>query len=1098
MNTSHRWRGEEDEGEDLSDGSQSSAGSSLTDLSFLYDFDSENLVMNFQQLDFCGREKERQLLSDAYTRTKQKGASPEVVLVHGLSGTGKTTLVRTLQEPAAISNGYFVQGKWDQIQQNEPFSGLVAAFSDLCDLVVQSDDFEERLDKIKEILQRSGDDKLLANLFSHPDIFGDVDTSADHAESSRTSNRLNTSFQALMTALSSPDHHIIIFLDDVQWADRYTLEVIKTIVSDETTENILFVLACRDNDPNSEKVHELASSVQNSSTILLSSLPLEDANVLVACLLAREPADTVELSTFIAQKTNANPFFMQQFFGALQSQGLISYTKASKEWHWDFDRIQNENNVSNDVVVPDTLHAHIQSLLVIASFLGNRFDRSLLLHIVKAASLSKDYETENPFLSVVSMAAAATSNELIHRIDKLLKVACSEGLIIEMVGAISQTYKFAHDKIQQAMYESISEQEQKSRLHLRIGYLIREMENCDITVGAIPAGVVFAIADHLNRGWLSLIDKESQYVDFAQVNLKAAMAAIAKSGFFSASHYVDKGMEYLSSRYLGEDSQCSDEGLGTAWMDDYPLILELSSTSCLVNSCLGNFAKSQEIARQVIANARTISDKKLAYKILIQTCPALNNPHMGVVTGLAVLREMKVLQVPASAHSGHVTDQLLRTRSLLRNMSDEDILNLPMMEDDDMLYSVSILELIATYATAIGNELLSTCGFLRIMQLSITSGISMATTPTALAWYGVVELNLGDIEKGYRFGKLALALLSKIDSKECTCRTITIAYSMVLHFKESIHDSITPHLHGIRSALANNDFEFAVYATSNYFAIAFHIGQRLTALEDYMRETCGRYRRYKQEKLRWPLPYWQAVLCLLGRSDRPTVLAGEAIPAGEVAWIEALKESKARQLLSFTLVVRLQLECLFDDFDAAENTIAELEQHPNKGFRLHFTVHSLHLYSGIALVGLARLHPSKKQTHKSKLKKLIAQLRKLEDAKCPNSRPVYYLLLAEKRGLSNKTVGGVAKLIAGYDEAITIAKEANFRQIEAIANERAGIATVVFDPERSNNYFLRAHELYSKWGAVAKVESLERKCRILFSCMDWPSARLGTTVSFAR
>ena len=161
MNTSHRWRGEgeEDEGEDLSDGSQTSAGSSLTDLSFLYDFDSENLVMNFLQLDFCGREKERQLLSDAYTRTKQKGASPEVVLVHGLSGTGKTTLVRTLQEPAAISNGYFVQGKWDQIQQNEPFSGLVAAFSDLCDLEVQSEDFEERIDKIKATLQRSGDDK---------------------------------------------------------------------------------------------------------------------------------------------------------------------------------------------------------------------------------------------------------------------------------------------------------------------------------------------------------------------------------------------------------------------------------------------------------------------------------------------------------------------------------------------------------------------------------------------------------------------------------------------------------------------------------------------------------------------------------------------------------------------------------------------------------------------------------------------------------------------------------------------------------------------------------------------------------------------------
>ncbi|HMF36504.1 MAG TPA: serine/threonine-protein kinase PknK, partial [Isosphaeraceae bacterium] len=468
-----------------------------------------------------GREREIDALLAAFDRVVANG-TPELVLVSGYSGIGKSSVVNELHKVLVPPRGLFASGKFDQYKRDIPYATLAQAFQSLVrPLLGQSEaELGRWRNALSEALGPNG--QLIVNLVPALELVIGKQPSVPDLPPRDAQNRFQMVFRRFLGVFARPEHPLALFLDDLHWLDTATLDLLEHLVTHSEVRHLLLVGAYRDNEvgpahPLLRTLEAIRKAGAHVQEIVLTPLGLDDVGRLVADALRCEPERVRPLAQLVHEKTGGNPFFAIQFFTALAEEGVLAFDTVAPAWQWNIDRIRARNYTDNVVDLMagklKRLSATTQEALKQVACLGN---------VAEIATLNLVH---------------GESEEAMHA---ALWEAVHAGLVLHQESA----YKFPHDRIQQAAYSLIPE-EHRAEVHLRIGHVLRS----SLTADGL-AEHLFDVANQLNRGAALLSDRDEK-AQVATINLRAGRKAKASAAYSSACVYLAAGMALLDESDWG-------------------------------------------------------------------------------------------------------------------------------------------------------------------------------------------------------------------------------------------------------------------------------------------------------------------------------------------------------------------------------------------------------------------------------------------------------------------------------------------------------------------------------------------------------------------
>lgn len=1011
--------------------------SMVSDVSGLDDFEGGNESSQsaafLTSLDrvFQGRDSEIQLLQQCVERVSL-GPS-ELLFVSGPSGVGKSSLVESLRTRMEDSDAfYLVSGKFDQYLRREPFSAISAAFGELADLLQQHPQVHEIAAALRTELSPEEMQILcsfVSNLQTMRGSPGDPhEFTLRHYQAFDGFKMLCQKFIRIISSYAT----LCIFLDDVQWAEPESLQVLSSLAKDTKSTNVLLIAAYREvTKPLEEFLAQEFDLTQ--SHINLENLDAEAVIQTVAIILKTDAAKTQPLGELVYSRTMGNPYHAIQFMQTLQRNKLISM--ENKAWTWDLDRIQSETFVSDNVAdlilsKITSLHAFVQGMLKLGSCLGYQFDDDLL-KLVALGSL--------PPQNRAQMADIYGA-----RIDQALAVGMKEGLL-ERCGK-KNGIKFTHDRVQQTLYGMFSENE-KPTLHLRVGRLLQEsLEESDENYDSL----LFLAVEQLNRG-IALTDV-AERVGIAQLNLKASRLAMSKSAFQASTDYI------LVSCGLLADS----------WESDYDLTLQAFTTAAQYHCCTGRFEESKAAADAVLQHAKTTMAKMPVYYTMIDALGSQDLLSDALDLGSKILNKELHVKTPRRAHPGQIVAELGRVTRLLRRKTDDQLIDMPAVSDETMAAAMRITVALSMIAFFAQENMNYPFLWLRAMKLTLRYGQDRLTSPI-FACYGIVNAFMGRYTAAHRFGMLSRKLITKTGAWDDEPVTETLICSFTSHWKLPIADQLPYYDKAFRVGLATGNTNFAVLADISIIETNFAIGANLDDLEKECARCCNLLIALNKKTLmKACLPIWQCVLNLQGKSDDPIILTGDAMDEDEVIDEDCqtgfdLAMSNAHQL-------KMTLACLFQAWGDCADAARIMKSHPEIFLCIsaHYFSLSFTLFSGVAYFNLAKA--SWRRRHIRAARRNLKRAQGWVNIDCPDALPVHAILVAEDLVFQNRS----DKIEAAYGNAIAACRTAKQLHYEAFANERCGtvLAQTQGGEATANAYYFEAIRLYKKWGAMAKVDQI--------------------------
>ena len=391
----------------------------------------------------------------------------------------------------------------------------------------------------------------------------------------------------------------------------------------------------------------------------------------------------------------------------------------------------------------------------------------------------------------------------------------SEAGLVEMVGLGS--YRFTHDRVRESAYSLIPEGEERNTFHLRIGQLVLEMLESEPD----KQWMKFVAADQLNHG-VEYITDEKQKLDLVSLNLEAGESAMSVSAFVPASNLFSKGIVLLSA---DKDR----------WYHSYDLSLKLYIAAAEAAHCTGDFESHRQLADEVLTNASCLQDKLPVYGTLVESLTAQQKLEEALTTGLQVLAELGQ-RFPTRFLSFQVDADYKKTKKMLKGYTDDDLVSLPTLEDENVIVAARLMMNLARVAFFLQKPEYMVLLLLRHLQLMLRFGAN-GDTPYAFVTYGMLLCGrMGDIKEGHRFGKLALKLLEQYNDHES--RVVLLAHSFIIHWQSPIQESIDPILRAHKVGMAAGDVVNAFLCSVAYGYFFYHSGLPLKPLEADARAYC--------------------------------------------------------------------------------------------------------------------------------------------------------------------------------------------------------------------------------------------------------------------
>ncbi|MEH2077117.1 MAG: AAA family ATPase [Nostoc sp.] len=989
-----------------------------------------------------GRETEVKTLLQAFDRVSL-GAT-EMMLVAGFSGIGKTAVVNEVHKPIVRQRGYFIKGKYDQFQRNIPFSAFVQAFRDLMEqLLTESDvQIQQWKNKILDAVGENG--QVIIEVI--PELSRIIGEQPPAIELSGTAaeNRFNLLFKKFTQVFTSAEHPLVMFLDDLQWADSASLKLMQLLMAD--TSHLLLIGAYRDNEVNPTHplmltLNEIAKSQATINTITLAPLSQVQVNKLVSDTLKCTEKLAWNLSALISQKTQDNPFFATQFLKALHQEELIKFDFELGCWQCDIAQIKTQA-VTDDVVAFMSLQLQklppsTQDILQLAACIGNSFDLATL------AIVSSQSEIET-----AATLWKALQEGLIVPIGDIYKFYIGQENLVD-ISANQQivAYKFIHDRVQQAAYSLIPD-DQKLATHYQIGKLLLSKISPEDTEERI-----FELVGQLNHGE-TLITEQHEQDDLARLNLIAGRKAKTTTAYQGGREYVRIGLFLLGKK---------------AWEHNYEMTLAFYDLAAELASLCGDYQAMECAIETVIEQAQSVLEKVNVYRIRIVSLISQNKLLESIEVARNVLALLG-LPLPEAMTEADFPPIIAEVNRLIGERDIEDLVYLPRMTDPRIIAIVEIMTRLFSSAYISGSSL-----YVALVTIPVKLSIEYGNTPASIAAYScysiIVANFLQDVNAGVKFNQLAIQLTSTLEAKVMKPEAFHTAGLFTSHRKFHIRDILPLVQEGYTTGLEVGNIEYVGYNAHAFCANSFWCGHPLDTLEPEIRAYHQTLVQMSQlTPANWCRVYWQGTLNLLGDSGCLHIFSGEAIE--ETEFLPQIILARDLLCLYAFYVFKLMLCCLFDEVEMARIYAVELKRYFNGGVG---TVGEAEFYFYDSLTVLATLRQGLEE--RSLLLQQVEENQTKLQQQWANYAPMNHqhkfdLVEAERYGTLEKYYE------AGdwYDRAISGAKANGYIQEEGLANELAAKFYLGWGKEKvAAGYMQEAYYCYAGWGAKAKVADLEKR-----------------------
>ncbi len=1034
----------------------------------------ENRFQNLESLDFelaqkdisdrfqipqklYGRESEISTLLSAFERVANGNA--EMMLVAGYSGIGKSVLVKEIYKSLAEKQGYFVSGKFDQLQRNIPYSAIVNAFSELVQQLLSETEAQLAQWKQKLLTAISSNGQIIIDVIPQVELIIGKQPPVPKLGPTESQNRFNLVFQNFMRVFCQPEHPLVIFLDDLQWVDSATLKLLELVMTNSNRENTklsLFLIgAYRDNEV--EPSHPLIATLDKLreegviiNQITLKPLAFEHINHLIAETLHQDLQAVRPLTELVIRKTRGNPFFVNQFLQTLYEENLLKFQTSEVSafgWQWDIKQIETLNITDNVVELMinklKKLPQSAQQVLRLAACIGNHFDLDTL-SVIYEKSANETFQDLMPVLREEFILP--TSSLEMDQDKKHLQIS---------------RFRFLHDRVQQAAYTLIDD-EQKKTVHLKIGWLLFDY-NSETELDK----KIFDIVDQLNIG-IELIHEPKKREQLAQLNLAAGEKAKASAAYSAAFNYLKNGISLLKKE---------------AWQQQTELTLKLHLATAEAAYLNGKFEEMEQLAAIILQHATTLLDKIKIYEIKIQAYMAQNRLLDAIDIARFALELLRIY-LPKNPNILQILFSVLKTRLYLAFKGVDNLINQPEVSDEEQMAAMRIL-LHSLSSVYLASPKLLPILISKQIDLSLKYG-HFPISGAAYSSYGIILCGvLGDIKTGYKMGELAQALLDKSPNQALPGRIIYYINAFICHWHQHLKDSLNSLQHSYQRCLETGDLEYAGYAVIVYCCNAFYRGRELGLL---VQEIAPFNKSLQALKQITPLHYnqilHQSVLNLIEPNDNPYRLVGEVYNEEEM--LSHHLEKNDRGALFALFFQKLILSYLFQKHPQIEYAVKS-EAYIDSVIAT-VMVPCFHFYDSLAR--LAIFSSSAKTEQKRILKKVAANQKKMKKWAyyAPmNFQHKFDLVEAERA----RVLGNTIKAMQSYDKAIAEAEQNEYINELALAYELAGKFYLGQNLAKIAQVYLHdAYYAYQKWGAKAKLADLEKIYPQFFK-----SSRPNTSIS---
>jgi len=966
-----------------------------------------------------GRDNEYIRLLNVFKRVVV--GSAEMLLVTGYAGIGKSSLVNEIHKPVVAQGGYFISGKFDQFKRTIPYSAINQAFRELIRQILTES--ENRIAMWRSKLQKALGPNGQLIVDAIPELEFIIGKQPAVPALGATRNSFNYVMQNFVSVFTHSDHPVVLFLDDLQWADAASLKLISLLMKNLDDPCLLLIGAYRDNEVDLAHPLNLTLDLIRKDTALttIEIGPLPEASIadLLADTLGSRRDQVLPLAQLVYRKTLGNPFFIGQFVKSLHADALLRFEHGG--WQWDLGRIEALDITDNvvDLLTKELarLPAEAQRLLTIAACIGSRFDA----HTLEA----------------VGGTPAAT-------IAELLRTATQAGLILPAEnlsgpGGDTHSWQFQHDKVQQAAYEGIP-REETDAVHLEIGRLLLR------TLGKEAREErIFDIVDHLNRG-RALITQPEERNALADLNLFAA-----KKARQSAAFDVHRDCVLIAE-------EC---GAVAVWSDKQAFMHELYME--LINAAFAraDYREMERLCQLVCDNSATPAEAIAAKDYLIRCYGAIYKPQELMKTGIEML-EIAGIRLPRNLGEKDILLARLKLKLAMRGRDPMELAELPPAADPAfLLQTFATMAFLGYGFTYLADSNVVLWVALEIVRRSIRHGASVNAAYAYAVCGRTLAGRYGEVADGYKFGKIA----SLLGGDKRLLGAAGIFHGIIRHRCEHFRLSLEPLLDIYVKAMEIGDRPGSMVALSFSDAIRFQSGGDVREALAHIRKDIGIYRKMDYPALLGVMIPWALLFARLTGDDVDDIAQGR----DQEDFALARKNASDPWGVFYVRTVQSIGELYFGDYASARIHAEEAIGLPGFAFG---TPSSGFLMWVHALSALALCRPGTDAAFRTlrRVKAVQRRFKPWADHAPMNYGHKWLLIEAERHRVARRH----RRAEQCYELAIKGARDYGFPNDEALAHELAGKFHLARGSEvHARMHLEQAHARYEEWGAHAKAHQLE-------------------------
>ena len=965
------------------------------------------------------------------------GALPELVLVSGYSGIGKSSVVNELQKVLVQPRALFASGKFDQYKRDIPYATLAQAFQGLIPFLLSTSETELQnwRHAFGEALGPNG--RLIVDLVPELKLIIGEQPPVTVLPPKDAQARFQLVFRRFIGVFARREHPLALFLDDLQWLDSATLDLLEDLLSRPDIRHLLLIGAYRDNEVSSShplmrKLEEMRQAGAVVHQIVLAPLSCEDLGRLIADSLRCQPIRAASLAQLVHQRTAGNPFFATQFITALAEEELLRFDHAGRSWVWDVSRIGSKGYTDNVVDLMlgklNRLPVETQKALKAFACLGNSVE-----------------------ITTLAVVQGISENE-VH-------ADLWEALRLEFIVRSEGSYKFVHDRVQEAAYSLIPE-ELRAEAHLQIGRVLTAH-----TPPERREESIFEIVNQLNRGAI-MISSQDEREQLAELNLVAGKRASASTAYTSALKYFIAGAALLPN---------------DAWVRRHELAFALELYRAECEFLTGELAAADERLAILSPRAANTIERANIECLLIDLYTTLDQTDRAVSACLDYLRHLGVEWSP------HPTDEEVRReyeriRMRVGGRPIEELIGLPLMNDPESLATLDVLVKVFPSALVTDQNLFSMAVF-RAVNLSLERGHGDGSCVAYVYFGKIAGPQFGDYEAGFRLGHLGYELVEKRGLKRFQARTYLWFAQFVVPWTKHVHSCRGLIRRAFETATMTGDSTVAMYTFDN-------LNTNLLTAGDSLVETQRQAEHGLEvaEKARFGhmIDIIKTQLGLI-RTLRGLTYQFGSFDDGEISESSLEEHFVANPSAALTecwyWVRKLQARFFAADYSSALDAAA-------KARRLLWTSAAMfetaeyHFYDALARAALSG--PGIPDSGQNSSSEVRLSRTKEEHLRALGEHQKQLALWAENcpENFANRAalVGAEIARIEGrvldamdlYEQAIRSARANGFVHNEALANELAARFYLARGFEKIANAYLRdARYCYLRWGADGKVRQLD-------------------------